>query len=397
MKNSHYLLSGLFSILIFPVISAQDITGDWYSLVNLEKFSLRISLHVQYENNKLKATLESPDYKAYHINVDQAAFENGNLTFQIYSLKISYEGEVNHDFTQIQGDFLQYGQLIPSDFGRKSVLIPKSSPNYIRKYYRKKEVYITMRDGIRLFTSIYSPKDKKQKYPILIMRTPYNSEPGGKRDFNFFMGVYSEFVEEGYIMVFQDVRGTYMSEGEFVDLRPFNPDKKTNRDVDENTDTWDAIDWLIKNVPDNNGRVGIYGSSYPGFYATMSLPDAHPALRAVSPQAPIADSFIGDDDHHNGAFFIMDAFTFYSSYGWPRPEPTRENHAGFTWPNQDNYRFFLDMGPVKNVSEKYFGDTLKYWNELMNHPNYDDFWRSLNPLKYLKNIKPAVFTSRRMV
>jgi putative CocE/NonD family hydrolase len=392
MKNSHYLLFVLFSILIFPGISAQDITGDWYSLLNLEKFSLRLNLHIQYENNKLKATIKSPDYKAYHINIDQADFENGTLSFQIYSLKVSYEGEVNQNFTQIQGDFVQYGQSIPSDFRRRPVLIPKSSPNYIRRYYRKKEVYIGMRDGIRLFTSIYSPKDKKQTYPILIMRTPYNSEPGGKRDFNFFMGAYTEFVEEGYIMVFQDVRGTYMSEGEFVDLRPFNPDKKTSQDIDENTDTWDAIDWLIKNVPGNNGRVGIYGSSYPGFYATMSLPDAHPALKAVSPQAPITDSFIGDDDHHNGAFFIMDAFTFYSSYGWPRPEPTRKNHTEFSWPNRDNYKFFLDMGPVKNASEKYFGDSLKFWNEIMDHPDYDDFWKSMNPVKYLKNIKPAVFT-----
>ncbi len=163
MKNFHFLLSGLISLLIFPAISAQDITGDWYSLVNLEKFSLRIRLHVQYENNILKATLQSPDYKAYHINVDQADFENGNLSFQIYSLKISYEGEVNRDFSQIQGDFEQYGQLIPSDFCRRPVLIPRSSPNYIRKYYRKKEIYITMRDGTRLFTSIYSPKDKRQK------------------------------------------------------------------------------------------------------------------------------------------------------------------------------------------------------------------------------------------
>jgi putative CocE/NonD family hydrolase len=181
---------------------------------------------------------------------------------------------------------------------------------YFRDHFEKKELYITMRDGVKLFTSVYSPKNKTQSYPMLMMRTPYSCSPYGPDQYtDRIPDYYTHLMKEGYIFVFQDVRGRYMSEGEYVDVRPFIPNK-TGDQTDDNSDTYDAIDWLVNNIENNNGRVGIFGISYPGFYSTMSLPEAHPALKAVSPQAPVTDWFIGDDFHHNGAFFLMDAFRF---------------------------------------------------------------------------------------
>ncbi len=267
----------------------------------------------------------------------------------------------------------------------------EGSAEWIRERLDKKEVYITMRDGVRLFTSIYTPKDTSQSYPVLITRTPYNIEGGGPESINRHLFQRTNLIKEGYIFVFQDVRGKYMSEGTFMDIRPYQPNKGP-KETDESSDTYDLIDWVVKNVPRNNGRAGIFGVSYPGFYSTMAMIDAHPALKAVSPQAPVTDWFIGDDFHHNGAFFLLDAFSFYSSFGRPRPEPTRVGKPGFPFPVQDNYRFFLDVGPIKNVREQYFGDTIQFWNELMSHPNLDAFWKARNPRPHLKDIKPAVLT-----
>ncbi|MCB9275351.1 MAG: CocE/NonD family hydrolase [Lewinellaceae bacterium] len=248
-----------------------------------------------------------------------------------------------------------------------------------------------MRDGVRLYTSIVSPKDTTRDYPILMVRTPYSVAPYGEGKFPYNLRAYPQLVEEGYIFVFQDVRGKYMSEGAYVNVRPYIPNKKGN-EIDESSDTYDSMDWLTKNVPHNNGRIGIFGISYPGFYATMSIPDAHPALKAVSPQAPVTDWFIGDDFHHNGVFFVMDAFAFYSGFGKPRPKPTTEHPSGFDWPVDDNYQFFLDAGPIKNLNTRYLGDSIGFWNDLMNHPNYDNFWQARNPRPHLKNVRPAVLT-----
>lgn len=264
----------------------------------------------------------------------------------------------------------------------------QSAMDYIRQHYDKKEVYITMRDGVRLFTSIYSPGNKNRSYPILISRTPYDIEPE-EDQYSGKLANFIHLMKAGYIFVLQDVRGRYMSEGTFEDVRPYNPRKK-KKETDENSDTWDTIDWLVKNVENNNGRVGVFGISYPGFYAAMSLPDAHPALKAVSPQAPVTDWFIGDDWHHNGAFFLVDAFNFYSSFGRPRKGLMREGQKKFVYPVEDSYQFFLDIGPVKNIQKMYFGDTIQFWPELMSHPDYDDFWKARTVLPHLKDIKPAV-------
>jgi putative CocE/NonD family hydrolase len=250
---------------------------------------------------------------------------------------------------------------------------------------------IPMRDGVKLFTAIYTPKDQLQQYPIMLYRTPYSVAPYGLNEYRTTLGPSNLFQQEKFIFVYQDVRGKLMSEGEFVDVRPHNPKKTGSKDIDESTDTFDTIEWLVKNVPNNNGRAGMWGISYPGFYTSMGVIDAHPALKAASPQAPIADWFIGDDFHHNGALFLPHAFNFFSGFGLPRPQPTSEGpRRKFEHGTRDGYRFFLDLGPLPNANAKYLKNEIAFWNALISHPNYDDFWQSRNIRPHLRNIKPAV-------
>lgn len=264
---------------------------------------------------------------------------------------------------------------------------------YVRNHYNKIERQIPMRDGTKLFTSIYIPKNisASKKYPFLINRTPYTVQPYGEDKYKLSLGNYPAVMREGFIFVYQDVRGRWMSEGNFEDIRPTNL-KNGKKDIDESTDTYDTIDWLVKNIKNNNGKAGIYGISYPGFYSTASLVKTHPALKAVSPQAPVSDWFIGDDFHHGGALFLMDAFKFMSTFGVPRPQPITPDKGPkpFQFPIQDNYRFYLEAGSVKNLKDRYFADSIKFWNNLFKHPNLDTFWQARQIVKHLKDVKPAV-------
>lgn len=260
---------------------------------------------------------------------------------------------------------------------------------WIVNNYVKKEFTIPMRDGIKLFTAVYIPKDASEKHPILITRTPYSCAPYGEGKWPAFWNGYKKnYFKEGYIMVVQDVRGRWMSEGTFEDVRPFNANKK-GTEIDEASDTYDAIDWLVKNVPGNNGNVGVFGISYPGFYSTMAAASNHPALKAVSPQAPVTNWFLGDDFHHNGAFFQMDAFSFYSSFGKPRPKPTTIGQGGFDYYTHDNYKFYLETGALKNFT-KLMGDSVAFWNDLMSHPNYDAWWHARDARNATKGLQPAM-------
>ncbi len=255
--------------------------------------------------------------------------------------------------------------------------------------YSKKEVYITMRDGIKLFTSVYIPKDMKEKHPFLMTRTPYSSAPYGENKFIQIWHSYKmRYAREGYIFVNQDVRGRYMSNGKFEDVRPFNKNKK-GTEIDEASDTYDTVDWLVKNINNNNGNVGVFGTSYPGFYSTEAALSGHPAIKAVSPQAPVTDWFMGDDFHHKGVFFQMDGFAFYPTFGKPHPAPTMNYGEGFTTDIKDNYKFYLDAGPVKNLS-KMIGDSIAFWHEMYQHPNYDEWWQARNARVGLYNVKPAM-------
>ena len=257
--------------------------------------------------------------------------------------------------------------------------------------YQKKEVSILMRDGAKLFTSIYYPKDNTEKHPILLTRTPYSCWPYGDTYKAYWRSFMMQYCREGYIMVTQDIRGKWMSEGTFEVVRPFNPNKKKKTDIDEASDTYDTIDWLVKNMKGNNGKVGGTGISFPGFYATMTALSGHPALKAVSPQAPVTDRFMGDDDHHNGVLFLVDAFDFHVGYGFSQPhyKPSLKPAPTFPINTQDIYDWYLRMGALPNFT-KVTGDSLKFWSDMMNHPNLDAWWKARDARKGIKDVKPAM-------
>lgn len=262
---------------------------------------------------------------------------------------------------------------------------------HVKANYTKHEFRIPMRDGKRLFTSVYVPKDSNRTYPILMTRTPYNVKPYGVDQYRSDLGPSPLFGKAGYIFVYQDVRGRWMSEGEFVNMRP-QIAQKTPQQIDESTDTFDTIDWLIKQIPNHNGKVGMTGISYPGFYTSAGMIDAHPALAACSPQAPIVDWFVGDDWHHNGALQLPHAFNFMATFGRPRPEPTKKFDFKFDHDTPDGYEFFLQMGPLPNAEALYYKGDVAFWNEVMKHGNYDEFWKERNLRPHLKQIRPAVMT-----
>ena len=268
---------------------------------------------------------------------------------------------------------------------------------YIQDNYTKREVMIPMRDGVKLFTAVYEPKAKTEKYPILLNRTPYTVSPYGAEKFRGSLGPSELYAREGFIFANQDVRGKTMSEGEFMDVRP-DIENKTPKNIDESTDTYDTIDWLIKNVENNNGKVGTYGISYPGFYTSAGSIDSHPALKACSPQAPVSDWFTVDDMHHNGALFLAQNFSFFRSFGQYRPTPNNDFAYVKPWKGRvtpDGYDFHLKLGGLKEVADYYqtaLGTRIKFWDDMMAHPNYDEFWKERNILPKLKNIKCATMT-----
>ena len=270
------------------------------------------------------------------------------------------------------------------------LLAQDNKANYVSENYTKKEVHIKMRDGAELFTSIYIPKDVSKKYPIIMQRTPYNSGPYGEGQLKRSISPSETMMKEGYIVVYQDVRGRFMSDGLYDNMRGFIPNKKGKKDTDEASDTYDTIDWLVKNVANNNGNVGTWGISYPGFYATYSLLSNHPALKAVSPQACIADFFF-DDFHHNGAY-LLSYWKVTPLFGPQKTKRTTEPWYKFTnTGTNDDYQFFLDAGPLSNL-DKYYGKEDEFWQQLKDHSSYDDFWQKRGILQHLKNIKPAVMT-----
>jgi putative CocE/NonD family hydrolase len=266
-----------------------------------------------------------------------------------------------------------------------------SNATWFAEHYTKHEYRIPMRDGIRLFTRVYIPKDDSQKWPLLLTRTPYAIKPYGSDNYTDPSGSFWTLATNLFIMVSQDVRGRYGSEGEFVNVRPLRSSKDPKA-IDESTDTWDTIDWLVKHVPGNNGKAGIFGISYPGFYAAMGMIDSHPALKCASPQAPISDWFAGDDIYHNGALFLSQNFGFAYWFWQKLEDPLHEEARNFNFKTPDGYDYFLRMGPLSNSTKVLPKGTAPEWTEFLEHDTYDKYWqeRSLRPR--LKNIHCAVMT-----
>ena len=259
---------------------------------------------------------------------------------------------------------------------------------YIRSHYAKYEYQIPMRDGVKLFTSVYIPYDKKNTYPIMMQRTPYRVAPYGVDKYKTKLGPSEIFEKEGFIFVFQDVRGKFMSQGTYVNMRPQNAADKGPKAVDDATDTYDTIDWLIKNIPNNNKKVGMWGTSYPGYYTSVAAINSHKALKAISPQAPIANWFY-DDFHRNGAFSTPMAFIFFDTFDKQRDGQFAYWPEGMDSTTPDGYDFFRNLGPLSNVNKNYFHGERPFWNELTEHPNYDEFWQKRDLLQHLTNVKPA--------
>jgi putative CocE/NonD family hydrolase len=269
---------------------------------------------------------------------------------------------------------------------------PDAAEFDVKAHYTKYEYRIPMRDGVHLFTSVYVPKDSSQAYPFLIDRTPYSVSPYGADLYRKQLGPSLDFDEAGYIFVFQDVRGRYMSEGTFVEMRPHLDNKKSKQDVDDSSDLYDTIDWLLKNVPHNNGNAGIWGISYPGFFTSASMIDSHPALKAASPQAPMTDLFMGDDAYHGGAFMLAANFGFYSFFKpQENPQLPPKTPVPFDFGTKDGYEFYLKAGPIANLT-KYLQGRSALWDDQVRHDTYDDYWKARNLAPHMKNVHCAVLT-----
>jgi uncharacterized protein len=262
---------------------------------------------------------------------------------------------------------------------------------WLAEHYTKYEHRIPMRDGVRLFTRVYVPKDDSQSWPIILTRTPYSLKPYGTDNYTDPAGSFRTLAKDQFILVTQDVRGRYGSEGEYVHVRPFKS-RKGPKDTDESSDAFDTIDWLVKNTPNNNGKAGLFGISYPGFYTSMGMIDSHPALKAASPQAPISDWFMGDDLHHNGAFFLSQNFGFFHYFAQRAEDPLHEELKSFNFKTPDGYDFFLRMGPLANSDAVLLKGRSPEWTEFLAHSTYDAFWQARNIRPHLKNVHCAVMT-----
>ncbi len=270
-----------------------------------------------------------------------------------------------------------------------------ASDEYVRAHYTKYEYRIPMRDGVRLFTAVYVPKASAfpadpGPYPIMMDRTPYSVGPYGEDRYPAKLGPSEEFEKSGYIFVYQDVRGRWMSEGTFVEMHPAVDEKKYVKDVDESSDTYDTIEFLLKHVPNNNGKVGIWGISYPGFYTSASIIDSHPAIAAASPQAPMTNLFLGDDSYHGGAFMLSAGYGFYAPFFREQQNPTTSGGgAPFDFGTTDSYKFYLEAGNLANLDTLMKSPT-GLWDDQYKHDTYDDYWQIRDLSRHMKNVKCAV-------
>ena len=286
--------------------------------------------------------------------------------------------------------------ILALPFARAQQSAPQpASEDFVRAHYTKYEYRIRMRDGVRLFTAVYAPKASAfpadpGPYPFLMDRTPYSVAPYGEDRYPAHLGPSDEFEKAAYIFVYQDVRGRWMSEGTFVEMHPAIDEKKSAKDVDESSDTYDTIEFLLKNVPNNNGKVGIWGISYPGFYTSASIINSHPAIAAASPQAPMTDLFLGDDSYHGGAFMLSAGYGFYAPFFHAQQNPTTSaGGESFDFGTTDSYRFYFEAGNLANL-DKFMTSPTGLWDDQYKHDTYDDYWQSRDLSRHMKNVRCAV-------
>lgn len=271
---------------------------------------------------------------------------------------------------------------------------------HLREHYTKFEYRIPMRDGVRLFTAVYVPKDASKRYPFLMERTPYSAGVEIDDELHYGVDFYPdhvgpspEFEQSGYIFVQQDVRGRYMSEGKWQEMTPHVNPKRAKGEGNESEDMHDTVEWLLKNIPNNNGKVGILGISYPGFYTSASIIDSHPAIKAASPQAPVTNLYMNDDSYHGGAFMLAANFDFYSAFvEVPNPTPLPKSWTRFDYGTADGYEFFLSHLTLSNITSTMSANQRALLMPNIEHPTYDDFWKARDIAPHLKNIKAAVLT-----
>ncbi|HWF46696.1 MAG TPA: CocE/NonD family hydrolase, partial [Bryobacteraceae bacterium] len=315
---------------------------------------------------------------------------SGNPLFQLRKLLVGIQKIYSPFICQFTIGVMRLSRTISAILLFSSAGMALASDFNIPDNYTKFEYRIPMRDGVRLFTAVFVPKDHSQKYPFLMTRTPYGVAPYGPGRFPKMLGPGAKFAAEKFIFVDQDVRGRFLSEGVWKEMTPEHNVHAGPKDIDESTDTYDTIDWLLKNIPGNNGKVGLAGVSYPGFYASAGMIDAHPALVAASPQAPVSDLYMGDDAFHNGAFFLAANFSFYRIFSQQHNPTPHEEKPLFSYSDKNGYTFYLNMGSVAESNPKYFHDRNPYWTDVIDHPNYDAFWQERDILPHLRNIRPAV-------
>ena len=372
MKPPHFLLA---TILILQSLSAQtsapSIDGVWQGALLFGQGKLRVVMYVSPLREGVYSGVVVGLASGHGFKVDPISFVNGKVLLELKDAGLKFEGALSPSGNEIKGTFTQGETSGELTFTRDG-----ESHSRVADEYEKHEYMIPMRDGIHLHTIIFFPKVRSEALPFLIERSPYGWDSAGIQ-INAGM---SELARDGYLLVFQDVRGRYESEGLFVMLRPIRT-SKDDRSIDEGTDTYDTIDWLIKNIPGNNGRAGIMGISYGGWLTEMALIEPHPALKAASEQASPADMFLGDDFHHNGAFRLSYGFEYAAEM------ETGKTNKTFEFKQYDTYDWYLMLGPLSEANSRYFDGQRPTWNNFIAHPNYDDFWKQQAVQRIVRSAK----------
>ncbi len=371
---------------------APDLAGAWGGSAKLPNGqSLGMSITLEGGGKEpLTGTFDVPDQGVRGFALGDIVLEGRKLRFSVPGIPggLAFAGELSEDGRAWNGTGTQGGATFPSTLTKGQAVA--ATPNPVEQRYTKREVMIPMRDGVKLFTSIYVPKDASKPRPILLQRTPYSVGPYGPDKFRRGVGPSPLFLDQDYIVAYQDVRGRFMSEGTFDECRPIREGRKAG-EIDETTDTRDTVEWLVKNLEANNGKVGMWGISYPGHYAAQALSGSHPALVAVSPQAPMMDLWVGDDSYHNGAFQLAATFSFFTFFTSNREKPSPDMPRPLQIGTRDGYRWFLEQGPIGNL-DKVLKGREPIWRAMVEHDTYDAYWKDRDLRPHMKGVKPAVLT-----